>query len=1397
MMIAEGKKLEFLVDGGEMGERIGSFNWENTILGDCSKWSPSLKATVAMMLRNRFPMLLWWGEEYVCIYNDAYIPVLGSKHPWALGKPVKECWSEIWDVLQPLIDQPFFHGKPSWSEDLLLQINRNFFKEETHFTIAYSPAPDPTTGSGIGGVLAIVNEITSQVINERALDTLRKISSRCIGAQTEQEVYVSAAAAIGENNRDFPFAIIYKIDEQGKYARVQATAGIDQSLPEPLSLDVIELSDADSNGINLSRVVEENSATCVATGDSWQDLPKGAWDIMPHHYVHVPIKSPNKKFPLAILTAGLNPYRKFDSGYKDFLQLIADQVSQGVHNALAYEAERRRAEVMEELDKAKTLFFTNISHEFRTPITLLLGNIEEALRDSETAPKNLERLEVANRNAMRLLKLVNMLLDFSRIESGRQDANYVFTDMAAFTKNLAGNFQSLVEKAGLAFIVDADTVEQPVYLDRQMWEKIVFNLLSNAFKYTLKGQIRVTLSATSEHAILKVSDTGVGIPEKELPFMFERFHRVQNTSGRTYEGTGIGLSLIKELVQLHGGNISVESKEGRGSTFTVAIPFGKRHLPESKVKEQDDVYEHVVANAFIDEAQSLLLQPAYADKDEKQKECSETVLIVDDNADMRQHLHSLLHNHYNTVVAVNGMDALQKMQSEHPSLILSDVMMPVMDGMQLVKELKSNADTMHIPVILLTARAGQESRIEGLDIGADDYLVKPFSSLELLSRVKAQLQLKRKQQEAIQKIEQGKRELQQLFKQAPVTIVVYRGENFIVEVANSFALEMWGKTEEEVLGKPFFAVAPELKAAQGLLLKNIMTTGIPFEGKETFVQYTKNGKPYSGYFDFVYQPLRDDQDAIAGVVSIGKEVTHSVEARRRIEESEETLRLAISARTNELLHQKEFVEHILNNAHEWIAVYNKDLQLTMINEASANALGKTREELIGKTLFEISPAAKGSMQEADLRRALRGEEIKNDPFFSQVTGRWIQNYITPLKDERGETYAALAIAQDLTEILTTQAELRKSQQHFLLLFNMSPVAKSISHVLDGTVMDVNPAWEKLFKRKREDVVGKNADQIGLSRKEERTYHAQRVEANGGALHGFEQLFDLGNGKVICTHTSVVAIDLDGVPCYLAGYFDITERKNAEEQIIESARQLAQKNEELERINQELESFNYVASHDLQEPLRKIQMFISLIERKSVSKEEQETYLKKVTAASKRMATLIQAVLAYSRVSKSEEEFDDVDLNTILEDVKTDFELLIQEKQATIYNSPLPVIKASPLQMHQLFSNLISNSLKFAKEAPNIHIQAQLVTSEQMDVQWERQCDRYVHLRFTDNGIGFEPAHKEQIFSLFQRLHARDEFSGTGIGLSIVKKIVEHHQGFVSAVSTPGEGATFHVWLPVC
>src|SRR5579872_2737020 len=376
---------------------IRSTDWSQTALGAPETWSPSLRMMVNFLLANRFPLLLWWGPDYISIYNDAYRPILGTKHPWALGKPVRECWSEIWDVLRPLIDAPFHGGPSTWMDDIELHIKRKDYTEETHFTVAYSPVPDETAPRGIGGVLATVHEITDKVIAERRLEVLRNLGARASEAKSDEEACVAACDTLALHNKDVPFALFYLLTSDGQHARLAGACGVAEGAR--MRPEVIRLDQPDGPWPLAECKTTEQLQQVDNLGARFDSVPAGPWPDPPHTAAVLPIHSNMAHQIAGFFVAGVSSRLKLDSTYENFLQLAATQVATAVANGRAFEESRKRAEALAELDRAKTAFFSNVSHEFRTPLTLMLGPLEELLSTEGRLPSEAaESLAVAHRN---------------------------------------------------------------------------------------------------------------------------------------------------------------------------------------------------------------------------------------------------------------------------------------------------------------------------------------------------------------------------------------------------------------------------------------------------------------------------------------------------------------------------------------------------------------------------------------------------------------------------------------------------------------------------------------------------------------------------------------------------------------------------------------------------------------------------------------------------------------------------------------------------------------------------------------------------------------------------------------------------------------------------------------
>ncbi|HET9529170.1 MAG TPA: ATP-binding protein [Blastocatellia bacterium] len=750
----------FLSGGGEMGALIRGFDWARTPVGPVESWPQSLRTALSILLSSGYPMYIAWGHEFTQFYNDAYRPILGqTKHP-ALGRGTPETFAEIWDFIGPMFRRVLATGEATTLTDQLLPLDRNGYVEECYFTFSYSAVRNEEGGEG--GVFVTVLETTARVLADRRGHMLREMA-RSPNAWQAEEVCRSAAQTLATNPHDIPFALLYVVSEDGKQARLAGSAGIDPGTEaSPL---VADLTGADSTGWPLAEVARTGRAGMAEhLQRRFSQLPAGVWPERPERALVMPVMLPGQTRALLLLVLAISPRKAFDADYRNFFDQITGQVSMTLAEAQAYEAERKRAEALAELDRAKTAFFSNVSHEFRTPITLILGPLEEAL-SGDLDPKLRQELEVVHRNGLRLQKLVNTLLDFSRIEAGRIQAAYKPTDLATYTAEMASVFRSAIERAGMQLVIDCPPLPERVYVDRDMWEKIILNLLSNAFKFTFEGEISVSLRPAGDHVQVRVRDTGTGIAEADLPHLFERFHRIRGAKARTHEGTGIGLALVQELVKLHGGTIQAESELGKGTAFTISIPKGSAHLPPDRVFNEPVLFSTAPgAQLYVEEAlrwiseeqgsESMMVDVSSPGAAHQVTESfAAQILLADDNADMREYLRRILSPHWRVEIVSDGKAAIEAARERVPDLVLSDVMMPGLDGFELLRELRADPLTREVPVILLSARAGEESRIEGLEAGADDYLVKPFSARELVARVGAHLKIKHIRDEATEERE--------------------------------------------------------------------------------------------------------------------------------------------------------------------------------------------------------------------------------------------------------------------------------------------------------------------------------------------------------------------------------------------------------------------------------------------------------------------------------------------------------------------------------------------------------------------------------------------------------------------------------------------------------------------
>ncbi|MBC5774631.1 PAS domain S-box protein [Pontibacter sp. KCTC 32443] len=820
MSTTETENLENIFCGNsQMAYALRNYDWDNSSLGPVTDWPESLRNTIRLMLTSAYPMFVWWGEEMIMFYNDAYIPVLGSKHPAAVGKSGKKQWKEIWHVIGPLMENVLRNGETCYRQKDLLYTKRNRIKEETYYTYSYSPIFN--TDGSIGGLFCACHEDTLQVLSERRLTTISRIS----GVRTDitvNDARLEVMQVLAENRRDLPFVLLYKAEE-GKFI-------LDNYTKEAFTTDLQDIPELLQPPISLHNP-EDDGALVVTTIPAVLRnlLKKPEHGVLPDQVAVVPVKDAGHNIIRGYFIVGISAVLPLNDDYLNFFKLLSSQVNATVTNVRAFEQERLLSKKLLELDKAKTDFFSNVSHELRTPLTLIMGPLELLLnKPNAFSEEDKESLRIMQRNGLRLLKQVNNLLSFSFVEAGRYKASFVPTALASFTGDLASTFESVMMQSGLKYRVSCNAISEPVYVDTDMWEMIVLNLLSNAYKFTLSGSIGIELVEEENDVVLLVSDTGVGIPEKDLPHLFERFYRVEQNIGRTFDGSGIGLALVAELVKLHGGSINVTSTTGKGSTFIVTIPKGRSHLPQDKIGTETEADRSILGPQKPD-ALSLVdsdLNHVNLSEDMveivglNEDETLPIVLLVDDNLDMIQYVSRLLKKDYRVLTALNGQQALEVLRHQKPDLILSDVMMPVMDGVTLLNKVRKIPELVAVPVILLSARAGEEDKVLGFNTGADDYLVKPFSASELVTRIRSTIrnakqrnEWKVKEQKLLSDTAERKELLESILNS--ISDAFYHVNNNLEFVyVNNRALEITNKTREEHIGRNVLDVYPYLAGSE-------------------------------------------------------------------------------------------------------------------------------------------------------------------------------------------------------------------------------------------------------------------------------------------------------------------------------------------------------------------------------------------------------------------------------------------------------------------------------------------------------------------------------------------------------------------------------------------------------
>ena len=1415
----ERDNLKFLVGDGEMAGRIRDFNWTNSGLGSARDWPSALLSTLGICISAQFPMAIYWGSEGFLLYNDAWRPILGNKHPWALGRPAREVWPEIWETINPLFESVRTTSRGTWRGDELLPMQRFGYTEECYFDYTFNPI---TGQSGkVEGILNVVQETTFRVLNERRTRLLSELATNSVRARTKEQAAESTISVMATDRADIPFALLYQLEPDHRNPRLVAAMGLSQD-----SLTGLKQADAAaSSHWPFSQALQDRNLISInELKDRFGIHPESYWPEAATNALLLPVTTGHEAAP-SMLVVGVSPRRQLDDDYLRFFDLVASHVASTLAGAQAYEKERQRAEALTELDRAKTAFFSNVSHEFRTPLTLMLGPLEDLLARRKQSPSAGEdaELEIVHRNSLRLLKLVNTLLDFSRMEAGRTVAHYVKTDLAALTTDLASVFRSAMEKAGLQFKVECARLPQPVFVDHDMWEKIVFNLLSNALKFTLSGEIAVAQHAEKDFAVLTVRDTGCGIPAHELPNVFKRFHRIENARGRSHEGTGIGLALASELVKLHHGVIEVESEPERGTVFRVKIPFGEKHLPAEHISSSTARSHTGLHNrAFIEETDAWLPQkrsaPPASGNNDKLIPARPRILLAEDNADMRDYVRHLLEPVYEVQSVADGAAALEAALKKPPDLLLSDVMMPGLDGFGLLDKLRADPAMRAIPFILLSARAGEEARIEGTEAGADDYLTKPFSARELLARVATHLKLTRIRKEAEEQVRASGQLYRNVFDSMTpgfcvIEVIFDDGSRPIdfrfVEINQAFENQTGLRN---ATGKRMRELVPTLEEYWFDIYGKVALTGEP-------ARFENRAEALGRWYEVFAARLDPPECRRVGIVF------NDINARKQAEA---------------LLRQNEgLFSALVHLAPTGVYVIDAQFRLQQINALAMPAFDKVHPR-IGRDFAEVmhilwGPEVGGEIVKIFRHTLATGERYISPRFseFRQDLGEqksyeWEIQRVTLPDGQHG----VVCYFNDITERMRGQLRtefLSQLTQKLSMVSDAGEVncvaTREIGQFLGGSRcyffeaipgtdrINVLPEWQQSPDNSLEGTypMGQfgspefwQAVQNGrlldvtdvrvhpLTKDFQADYEAFHVSAY--ALAPFLHEGRWGACLAVCSDKprQWTAEEKALLENAVARAWPLIERARVQGALREASMLLADKAAHLETLVDqrtaklretigELEAFSYSIAHDMRAPLRSLRGFSMMLLSDHAQKLDAlgKDYLQRIARAAGRMDKLISDVLSYSRVVRGEFSSEAVEVTQLLSGIIETYPMLAADKADVLLAGPFPPVQGNEAMLMQIFSNLMGNAVKFMP--PGVKPQLKI---------WGEMRGNNVRYFVQDNGIGIPSDQHRKIFDIFQQVD--NNFEGTGIGLAIVKKAVERMGGSVGLQSEPGRGSTFWV-----
>lgn len=1331
----------YFLGGGEMRERTRNYNWAATPLGPVEQWPLSLRNTVDMILSSKFPMFLWWGSNHIQFYNDAYRPSMGAegKHPKALGQNAIECWPEIWNTINPLIKKVLNEGESIWYEDLHLPIYRNGKLDDVYWTFSYSPVRDDN--NVIQGVLVICNETTEQVTSIKHLTESKN--------ELEFAIEATELGAFDLN----PLTGLFTGN-----ARLKDWFGLtpEEHIPLGHATSVISLKDR--------KRVEE------AINYSLQYESGGLYDTE-YTIVH-----PKTKTERIVKAKGRAQFNENKIAYRlnGTLQDITESVNSKKEIAKANELNNLILKTAGVGLFRIDLLTGHIDYN-KAFAAILTGNADKKEISRKSFAKHIHPDDIADRDAA--------LIEGAKTNEFYYSPRMIWDDGSVHRIYVMG--KNTVDETGKP-VVFSGTVKDITVLENQR------AALEHAETLKREGDAMFRNVTNTSPAGLWLSD------EKGAIIYVNKV--LTEWTGLTHEefmDNGWAKTIIEEDRQrlVDELNKAVEEKTHYDTIF--------RQKNKDKV-----VWCRSAGDPYYNEDGSFAGYSGY-------------VLDIDEIIENRK--------------------SLAKSEERFRSMIeQAPVATCLFTGKDMVIEVANG---------IMLGYWGKDKSVIGkpLSAGLPELIGQPF--LDILDEVyrtgiaygdtstPVQLEVNNvlgtyyfdftyqpvfdtngevygvmdmaidvtEQVLSRQRVAESQRQILDSFEYSPVGIAIF-DTNMAFTMANRFYGELVGRSTESLIGKTFLEALPELTGQKfDSIIKDVIENGKSYNSIEDPVTVKRKEKLEVIFVNLSIQPRRNSEEDIIGAMVVATDVTQQVHSRVKVEMSEVKLK------------------SIILNAPAGIGLFvGRELIVEMPNQTFIDIVGKGWD-IIGKPLREAMPELITHGQPfLKILDDVFTTGIMYQSFGDQViivqNGVTTYNYYnityTPLFDENNEVYAILDIAIDVTEAIHARQKAEDIGAALRGAIELAELATWRFNINDNSftfsprfmewmgVTEATLSVEDTYDTLPADYVEQVYDAIAIA----------TATSSSGKYDNEHPIINASTGQIRIIHAQAqVTYDSAGNPEFLTGNAqDVTKERRLQQELeyqvqqrteeLQSANiELAEAINALQQNNVELQQFAYIASHDLQEPTRKISIFAKmLVDSLADIDERPKMFLNKISTSAERMGNLISDILAYSQLSKDNDLVEPVDLNKVAAETITDFELIIEQSEAVINCKNLPVIEGIPRQMSQLFGNLISNSLKYKRPnvAPVINITAELLPKEEaITIQGFTEGIEYYRIEFSDNGIGFNQEYADKIFNIFQRLHGKSEYSGTGIGLSICKKIVQNHHGHIEAKATKGEGATFIVTLP--